>query len=313
MPKGDVNIYKADTDDGYTPIANLLLEALAFANLSGVQKGICLFLFRRTYGWGVKEESITLNDFASATGSSPSYISRQLKQLINWNVIQRVHYEPGKTPIYSFNTRLSQWDKGCLNVQGLYKRIRQGLYKRSREGFTVCATLVQGQLPEGVREECPPKESIKESEINNNITPQTPLKADNVLTFSPKDKPPETVEEAIKFFPRYNELQEHVIKQYWDTIRFTRRNGKIAPNVVKTRMEYWERFPADIVIKALQTHISKHSTKRENYTDGIMRGLEDEQRINERSCSNGRASPHQQSGQKLITAGSSRGFRRLED
>ena len=40
MPKGDRDILKADLEDGYTPIANLILEALALAKMSGVQKGI---------------------------------------------------------------------------------------------------------------------------------------------------------------------------------------------------------------------------------------------------------------------------------
>ena len=51
MPKGDKEILKADPEDGTTPIANLLLEAVAIARLSGKEKGIILYLWRRTYGW----------------------------------------------------------------------------------------------------------------------------------------------------------------------------------------------------------------------------------------------------------------------
>ena len=55
MPKGDRDNLKADCEDGFTRIANLILEALALAKLNGTQKGICFFIFRRTYGWnGVK-------------------------------------------------------------------------------------------------------------------------------------------------------------------------------------------------------------------------------------------------------------------
>ena len=43
MPKGDRERLKADLEDGSTPLANLLLEALATANISGVQKGLVLF------------------------------------------------------------------------------------------------------------------------------------------------------------------------------------------------------------------------------------------------------------------------------
>lgn len=145
MPKGDREILKADTEDGYTPLANLILEALAMAKMSGVQKGICMFLFRRTYGWGIKEDAITLREFAEAVDSSITYVSKQLKQLIEWKVIIRTNYEPGKTPTYTFNTRVAQWDKGCLNVQGLNEKTKQGLYKCARVGLSICSRVEQDQ------------------------------------------------------------------------------------------------------------------------------------------------------------------------
>lgn len=167
MPKGDIEVFKADIEDGYTKIANLIIEALAIANLSGIQKGICLFLLRRTYGWGIKEDSITLNEFAQACGSSNSYVSRQIKQLIKWQVIIRTNYEPGKVPTYTFNTRVAQWDKGCINVQGLHESTIQGLYKCARVGFNKCTTPEQGQTLDTTGQSEPPKESIKEIEINS--------------------------------------------------------------------------------------------------------------------------------------------------
>ncbi len=141
MPKGDREILKADIEDGYTPLANLILEALAMAKISGVQKGICMFLFRRTYGWGIKEDSISLKEFAEAVDTSASYVSKQLKQLIEWNIIIRTSYEPGKVPAYTFNTRVEQWYKGCINVQGLNEKTKQGLYKCARVPLSICARV----------------------------------------------------------------------------------------------------------------------------------------------------------------------------
>jgi len=153
--------FKADIDDGYTTIANLLLEALAMAKMTGVQKGICLFLVRRTYGWGRKEDRITLKEFAQACDTSPSYISRQLKELIKWNVIKRVSYKPGKTPVYTFNTRVAQWDKGCMDVQGLRDSAIQGLYNRARVPFNNRARVVHAKTLGTTGPAGSPKESIK--------------------------------------------------------------------------------------------------------------------------------------------------------
>ncbi len=142
MPKGDRDNLKADCEDGFTRIANLILEALAMARLNGMQKGICMFLFRRTYGWNRSEDAITLSEFAEACGSSRSYISRQITELIRKNIICRVAYQPGKTPVYSFITRISDWDQDCININALSINAVQGLYDCTLQGFNECA--IQG-------------------------------------------------------------------------------------------------------------------------------------------------------------------------
>lgn len=168
MAKGDRENFKADTEDGYTRIADLLLEALAMAKLNGVQKGICLFLWRRTYGWDQKEDQISLKEFAQACDTSEPYISRQLKQLIQWKVIIRTSYEPGKVPGYTFNTRVAQWDKGCIKVQGLSECAIQGLY--------ICARVNQDSAlePQGI--ELPLYTDYKH--INNNNDHDKAAKSD---------------------------------------------------------------------------------------------------------------------------------------
>lgn len=137
MPKGDREIFKADCEDGFTKIANLLLEALALAKLNGVQKGICLYLFRRTYGWNRTKDAIALGEFAEACGSSREYISRQIAELIKKNIICRVAYQPGKTPVYSFVTSISDWDRCCIDINTLANNSAQGIYD-------CCETIVQG-------------------------------------------------------------------------------------------------------------------------------------------------------------------------
>lgn len=142
MPKGDRENLKADCDDGYTRIANLILEALAMARLNGVQKGICMFLFRRTYGWNRSEDAIALSEFAEACGSGRSYISRQISALIRKNIVCRVAYQPGKTPVYSFITRIADWDRGCININTLSQNAVHGLYDCNLQGLNECA--IQG-------------------------------------------------------------------------------------------------------------------------------------------------------------------------
>jgi len=135
MPKGDRESFKADCEDGFTRIANLILEALSMVKLNGTQTGICLFLLRRTYGWNRSEDAISREDFAAACGTSKTYISRQLSELLHKNIIRRLSYEPGKTSVYAFNSNIADWDKASINLQALSANAQQGLYECASEGW----------------------------------------------------------------------------------------------------------------------------------------------------------------------------------
>lgn len=116
---------------GFTKVENSLLEALAFCQLSGVQMGICLFILRRTAGWGKNEDAISLREFAEATGSSNFYISEQLKKLINYKVIVRFAYEPGKVPSYSINQEISEWDKSIFDYENYGRLVASNIFVSS--------------------------------------------------------------------------------------------------------------------------------------------------------------------------------------
>ena len=136
MPKGDKEILKADPEDGTTPIANLLLEAVAIARLSGKEKGIILYLWRRTYGWlkdgeRLKEKAISLSEFGKVCHSDNATTSKLLSGLVKRSVLKRRFAGPGKGYTYSMNTRVVEWDKGCINHQLLKELSIQPLSKSS--------------------------------------------------------------------------------------------------------------------------------------------------------------------------------------
>lgn len=85
--------------------------------------------------------------------------------------------------------------------------------------------------------------------------------------------PPPTIEEVILSRDRYTDKHRKVIRDYWDTVRWTRKTGRIAPSVVDREMEYWEAFPVPIVIEALTIHTERYPYKQEDYTRGIVRRL----------------------------------------
>jgi len=166
MPKGDREMLKADIEDGYTKIANLLIEALSFSNLSSLRLRLTLYLIRRTYGWKQKSAYITLKEFAQAVNSKESRVSTEIKKLVEWRIWKRVDYQPGRTPAYTVNTRVNEWDKGSLNSEGFTKWLSEGFTKWGREPFTKRLTPDASETSQDAPSSRP-KENIKKNKRNN--------------------------------------------------------------------------------------------------------------------------------------------------
>jgi len=167
MPKGDREILKADPEDGTTPIANLLLEAIAIAKLTGREKGILLLLCRKTYGWQengkrLKETSLSIGNCAKALEIHQRTAQKLLAGLAEKKIVSRDFSKPGYGYTYSINTRVGEWDIGCINHQLLAILTRGGLITNTRVGQNTKGRVDKNtNTPKA--ELASPKESIKES------------------------------------------------------------------------------------------------------------------------------------------------------
>ncbi len=83
--------------------------------------------------------------------------------------------------------------------------------------------------------------------------------------------------EIENFRQRYSDSQLKVIDEYFDILRWTRKNGVIAESVIYKIYQEWEKFKSDKVIYALKIYIDnpKYHDKKENYCYGIMRNTSD--------------------------------------
>ncbi|MCG8400022.1 MAG: replication protein [Firmicutes bacterium] len=264
MAKGDREIFKADIDDGYTKIADLLLEALAMAKLNGVQKGICLFIWRRTYGWGIKEDRIPLKEFARACDSSETYISKQIKQLVGWKIILRTSYEPGKVPSFTINTRIAQWDKGCLNEQGLNDCISQGLYKCARVPLSDCARVDQDSALEREEIEAPLKTDIYTGIDDDDIT--RARKARIVRTIEQEYGRPATPSEFQDLAAYLKDMDVDVI---CEAVIRSRANGSPHLKYTKGILNNW--IEAKVTNMAGVERVDNEFEKRKRQRDGPSR------------------------------------------
>jgi phage replication O-like protein O len=104
-------------EDGYTPIANELLEAIAGANLGGGQVRILLCLLRNSYGYNRKHATMSGSEFAVATSLHPKVVARELRELESRRVIIVLRQE-GRTSTYQLQKDYTRWATGNQNVPG---------------------------------------------------------------------------------------------------------------------------------------------------------------------------------------------------
>jgi len=168
---------------------------------------------------------------------------------------------------------ISNWHKRQFSSDNSTKRVKRYREKKKQEKCDVTETLQQRF--ENVSETPPDTESESDTETESTPPISPPKGGGSPKYFSG----PEDLEPVFDKFTRYSGSDKSVIRDYWALIRFTRKSARIAMSKIITEMEYWERFPVDIVTQALTIHMRKYQAKQEEYTRGIMRRLKKEKEL----------------------------------
>lgn len=100
-----------DLDNGFTRIANELMEVVMKQRLNGTQFKIVLAVWRFTYGFQRKEHDMSLGFISKATGVHKQTVKKELETLINKNII-KVTGDPSytKSRKLSFNKNYDEWN-----------------------------------------------------------------------------------------------------------------------------------------------------------------------------------------------------------
>lgn len=101
---------KADLDDGYTRIANSLLEAIINSALTLRETKVLLFIIRNTYGYNRKEHALSHKYISAGTGISYSKIAAVINALQSKNIIFRTAAHGSHPQKIMINTKLNEWD-----------------------------------------------------------------------------------------------------------------------------------------------------------------------------------------------------------
>lgn len=106
-------------EDGYTRIANEILEVVSKVKLNGTQFKIIMAIWRYTYGFNRKDSEFSLGFLAEAINSNKQQVKRELDKLIEDNVITVVK-EAGfnASRRLGFNKNYTEWKvKGIQNIR----------------------------------------------------------------------------------------------------------------------------------------------------------------------------------------------------
>ncbi|MBX4769476.1 replication protein [Klebsiella oxytoca] len=107
----------ADIDDGYTRIANELLEHIASADLTARQLKLMLAYIRKTYGFNKKTDRIADEQIAQLTGLSRQNVNKAKRDLLSMNCLV---VEDNKIGV---NKAVSEWKfSRCLQVSNLVSK-----------------------------------------------------------------------------------------------------------------------------------------------------------------------------------------------
>jgi phage replication O-like protein O len=197
-------------ENGYTRIANELLEAMARLDATRTEWKILMVIIRNTYGYQRKSARIKLADFFRITGVAKPNISRGLSKLIMDGVVIRT--DNGKGACYSFQKNYGKW-----------KRLSKQTIVIKNDNFSI----------------------IK----NDNLYPRAKdkrKKKDNITTQKIPNSPKEQKQKAgIEYTPEGNVVYPSLFEKFWDY--YPRKKEKLPTLEAWTRLEKEKKNMNDVV------------------------------------------------------------------
>lgn len=131
-----LNMASPQKENGFTPIANEILEELVKIDLLGAELRVLLFIIRKTYGYRKKQDRISYTQFEKGTGISRQTINKTIKNLMAKGLIVKICL-PGGNMGYSFIKDHENWVvKTHLLVKGKWETSQDVFTKTSKDVLT---------------------------------------------------------------------------------------------------------------------------------------------------------------------------------
>jgi phage replication O-like protein O len=96
-------------EEGYTPIANEIMEALCRTRIPGEERQVLDAILRKTYGWNKCEDHISLGQIAELTEMKRPNVARGLKNLLTKKIVTVIKSDNTGINLLKFNKNYDQW------------------------------------------------------------------------------------------------------------------------------------------------------------------------------------------------------------
>jgi phage replication O-like protein O len=119
-------------EKGYTAISNEIFDALARIRIPGECWQVLCVIFRKTYGFYKKEDSISLSQFVNFTGIKRQNVCRAIKKLILMNIV--IKKDNGNVSNYCFQKDYELWKP--LSKKIILSKKITNVIKNDNQGYS---------------------------------------------------------------------------------------------------------------------------------------------------------------------------------
>ena len=219
-------------ENGYTQIANEIMDAFASNRIPGEQMQCLMVIIRRTYGYHLKESEISNGEFAAATGLKKPSICRAINCLIVKNIVSK-KANSNKTT-YRFNKNYTSWK--LLAKKLTVSKKANGCLQKSEQSLAKKLTT-------------PIKDKRKLKDNGKNFIP--PEIEDVITYFSENGYSQESARKAFKYYseaePPWTDSKGSKVKNWKQKMigvwfKPENRNGKSGNRIQDQNLEAARRF-----------------------------------------------------------------------
>ncbi len=243
-------------EEGYTRIANELLQALSAVRFAGQEYQIILAVARLTYGFQKKADSISHGQISKMIGIPRVKVARLVSTLISKKVLGVTNNGDRKPLTLWINKHYDEWKpvpkKGDIPKNG------------------------DKSIPDNGDKPIPQNGTLQRNKKKKDIPVSNSSKTGTPSPLVPEESPQELL-------ARYSASEQESIREVFKALAATRASGRIRESVLLGELRYWSSFEAWKVIGGIRKYIAGEyhlDGKREEYLRGIVRNFKSTERGN---------------------------------